>query len=411
MLYITKLFAILCRNIQFLLNEARLDLTEERRNQALRAIDDGRIQDAIQILEPLIQELPNDPDILMYLGIAYVQDEKPAKAENVLRDAQALCEDHSVLSQFLGRALFSLEKLDEAEDELRKAIQLDPEVQEAWSDLGKVLFDKHDYCESVKILKEGLKRFPDDPSLIGTYALGIYRLGDTAAASEQWRILQEQHPELMVATVNFAYTLLIQDRIDEAIPHVEKAFDLDPTDYRSLVLKGMVLFEEKRYDQARGFFKKALGIRPGNILALSRLALISKIDGDDSQCEKFLALAEKQVGIAPECWRGLCYAYSYLGFHEKHIHCLESWTKGDPGAATPWIELATEYEKNGENDRAIRALTKTAKLRGYVKIHCSSCGNDDILEFDEMAHFNPNENLFCSKCDSKISLLLGSSIS
>ncbi len=386
-------------------------MTEERRNQALRAIDECRIQDAINILESLVGEIPNDPDTLMYLGIAYVQAEEPAKAETVLRDAQSLCEEHSVLSQFLGRALFSLEKLDEAEDELRKAIQLDPDVHEAWSDLGKVLFDKHDYCESVKVLRQGLERFPDDPSLRGTYALGIYRLGDTATASDQWKIMQEHHPELMVATVNLAYTLLVQDRLDEAIPHVENAYGRDPLDYRSLILKGMVLFENKQFEQARAFFKRVLEIKPGNILALSRLALISNINGDDRQCEKYLELAEKQVGLAPECWRGLCYAYSFLGLQDKHIHCLESWTRGDPGAATPWIELANEYGKNGETDRAIRAFTKTAKLRGYIKIHCSSCGNDDILEYDEMMHFNPNETLVCAKCESKIPIQLGINIS
>ncbi|MHA1930858.1 MAG: tetratricopeptide repeat protein [Candidatus Thorarchaeota archaeon] len=386
-------------------------MTEERRTQALRAIDEGRILDAIQILEPLVKENPNNPDTLMYLGIAYVQAEKPAEAETVLRNAQALCEDHSVLSQFLGRALFSLEKLDEAEEELRKAIQLDPEAQEAWSDLGKVLFDKHDYGESVKVLKKGIARFPDDPSLRGTYALGIYRLGDTATASDQWKIMQEHHPELMVATVNFAYTLLVQDRIEEAIPHVETAFERDPSDYRSLVLKGMVLFEQKNYDEASKFFKKALDNSPGNILALSRLALISKIGGDDEQCEKYLEMAEKQAGVTPECWRGLCYAYSFLGQKEKYVHCLESWTKGDPGVATPWIELATEYEKNGETDRALRALTKTAKLRGYVKIHCSSCGNDTILEIDEMMHFDMNEEFSCSKCGLNIPVILGVSIS
>ncbi|TET13308.1 MAG: tetratricopeptide repeat protein, partial [Candidatus Thorarchaeota archaeon] len=118
--------------------EQRLDVNDEDLSLALEALEGGRFDEAVVLLERLVELDDENPDILVYLGIAYVQTETPAKAVDVLRNASELVEEHSVLSLFLGRALKALGHLHEAETELRKAVRLDPRAQDAWRDLADV---------------------------------------------------------------------------------------------------------------------------------------------------------------------------------------------------------------------------------------------------------------------------------
>ena len=83
--------------------------------RARKAIEMGQIDEALSILEPIVRHSYDDPDPLVYLGIAYVQAEKPQAAVSVLEDAKELVEDHPVIELFLGRALMALGRYEEAE--------------------------------------------------------------------------------------------------------------------------------------------------------------------------------------------------------------------------------------------------------------------------------------------------------
>ncbi|MHA1480118.1 MAG: tetratricopeptide repeat protein [Candidatus Thorarchaeota archaeon] len=387
-----------------------MNLTEESIEDALRAIGDGRIEDAIHILEPLTLAKQDDPDAYVYLGIAYVQAEKPELAADILRQAQDLCEEHCVLAQFLGRALLSLGQLDEAEEELRKAVRLDPEAQEAWCDLSKVLVEQGNYREAVSIIDQALPRFPADPELRGTRALSLYRLGDYRRASDEWALMHKQHPNLMLATANYAYTLLLMGNNEGALLIIDEAIELDSTDYRSHIIKGLLHFNRENFFESEKSYQEALSSNPRSIESLSKMAILSHKKGDESESTRYLDIAEKQIEEVPECWRGLCFAYSYLGQHEKYMDCLLRWTKRDPRAAAPWIALFREYTKLGLTEKAKRALDKTAILRGYVTIHCSKCDADTELEVDEILGFDSAENQICSECDATISMPAGFSL-
>ncbi len=384
-----------------------MNLTEESIEDALRAIGDGRIEDAIQILEPLTHTKQDDPDPYVYLGIAYVQAEKPELAADILRQAQELCEEHCVLAQFLGRALLSLGQLDEAEVELRKAVRLDPEAQEAWCDLSKVLVEQGNYREAVIVIDQALPRFPADPELRGTRALSLYRLGDYKRASDEWALMHKQHPELMLATANYAYTLLLMGNNEGALPIIDKAIELDSSDYRSHIIKGLLYFNKENFIESEKSFQEALSSNPLSIESLSKMAILTHKKGDESESTRYLEIAEKRIEEVPECWRGLCFAYSYLGQNEKYMDCLLRWTNRDPLAAAPWIALYREYTKLGLTEKAKRALDKTATLRGYVTIHCSNCNAETELIVDEISGFDSSEDRICPECDDIIPMPSG----
>jgi tetratricopeptide (TPR) repeat protein len=379
-------------------------VSEEIIKLAMNALDEGRPQDAIDALLPVVDDDDEDVDALVCLGMAYVQAEKPAEAVKVLEQAEELVEQHYVVELFLGRALWALGKIDYAEDKIREALKLDSSEPEVWLDLSRILYRKQEYREAMEYLQQALDLFPDELGLLGLYALSLYRLGDFTAATEEWAKVHRLNPDLMAAVSNYAYLLLIQDRIFEAAPFVGHANIVDPEDYRAQILLGELRFKSGEHDGSKECFQCVLNNDPGNIEALSRLAVLAHLARDAESSQMYLERAEAELGRDPESWRGLCGVYPLLGMNDKYIECLVRWTQADPRAAAPWVALAFEYDKQGKLEHARNAWRVVFELRGYVKIFCSVCGNEARLPYDSIVGFDVYQAIVCQKCGVKINM-------
>ncbi len=382
-------------------------MSEKIIKSAMKALEEGRPKDAIEALEPLVEEDDENVDALVCLGMAYVQAELPKEAVKVLEQAEELVEQHCVVELFLGRALWALGKIDHAEDRIREAHRLDSSEPEVWLDLARILYRKNEYREALGYLQQALEQFPDEIELTGLYALTLYRLGDFTAATEEWAKVHRLNPNLMAAISNYAYLLLIQNRTFEAAPFVGHANIVDPNDYRSQILLGELRFISGEHDGAKECFHRVVEDDPVNIEALSRLAVLAHLARDDTACQHFLKRAEAELGRNPESWRGLCGVYPLLGMEEKYIECLIRWTKADSGAASPWVALAIEYDRQGKLEYARNAWRVVFELRGYVKLRCNKCKFESRLPYDEINGFDIYQSKVCQSCGAKINMPVG----
>lgn len=364
-------------------------------------------EEAIGILEPLVEGDDQDVDALVILGIAYVQAEICDKAIDVLERADDLAEDHCVVKMFLGRALLCEGRFNDAEEVIRKSIGLDATEPAAWADLGRVHYRKREYRQALTVLEEASHRFPDDVSIVALYALTLYRLGDYTAATEQWARVHRLQPNLMSAISNYAYLLLIQNRSFEAAPFVGAANTLDPEDYRSRILLGELRLNSGDIDGAAEAFLQVLEQDSENVEALAKLALIMHQARDEEMSRHYLSRAEMQLGENPESWRGLCSIYPLLGMLSEYLECLNSWAEADSGSATPWVFLAAEYGRRGMDEEAREAWKKAFELRGYVKIQCPACGEDDRRPYGLSRSFDPFRDTKCVHCGVTIKMPAG----
>ncbi|MFX1483230.1 MAG: tetratricopeptide repeat protein [Promethearchaeota archaeon] len=377
-------------------------MSEDIIDSAKQALEEGRPLDAIVLLEPVVENDDEDVDALVYLGMAYVQAELPEKAVIVLEQAAELVEQHYVVELFLGRALWALGELSHAEDRIREAFRLDSSEPEVWLDLGRIMFRNHQYRRALKHLKIALDKFPDDIGIRGFYALTFYRLGDITAATDEWAKVHRMNPELMAAISNYAYLLLLQKRSYEASPFVGRANTVDPTDYRSELLLGELRLQSNEYDDAKQCFNKVLEQDSSNVEALSRLAYLAHLLGDERSCQSYLCRAEAELGKNPESWRGLCNLYKLLEMSEEYIECLIRWTHADEGAAAPWVLLATEYDRLGRPQPARNAWLRVFELRGYVKIRCPCCEKEVRIEYNSKLSFDVYHDYHCEECGTTI---------
>lgn len=379
-------------------------MQEEGIDQARRLLEEGRPEDAIAILEPIVADDDEDVEALVILGMAYVQAEQCAKAIEVLETADELVEDHCVVKMFLGRALLTEGRFDHAEDMIRESIRLDESEPAAWADLGRIYYRQQDYRRALETLNEASHKFPDDISITALHALTLYRLGDYTAATEEWAKVHRLQPELMAAISNYAYLLLIQDRSFEAAPFVGAANTIDPEDYRSRILLGELRFTSGDLEGAAEAFLSVLEQDPENIEALARMALIMHLGRDEEMSREYLSRAEMQLGENPESWRGLCGTYPLLDMMPEYLDCLTLWVKSDAGAATPWVLLANEYLRLGDRVKSQEAWKRVFHLRGYIKIHCPNCGEEERRPYYPETDVDVFERSTCSHCGEPIEM-------
>ena len=377
-------------------------MPEKILEDAKRALEEGRHADAIRALEPLVEDDEENVDALVFLGMAYVQSEMPEKAVRVLELAEEQVEQHCVVELFLGRALWALGKFVSAEDHIREALRLDPSEPEPWIDLVRILFQRTEYRQALILLDDALRRFPDEINLLFLHSLIAYRHGDFTLATEQLAKLHKTEPNLMTCISNYAYILLLQKRIQEAIPFVNYAKTMDPDDYRSLLLHGELCFQSGELENAMDCFGKVLDKDPINIEALVKLAIISKNLDDEKSFREYLSRAEMELGKDTESWRGLCGTYFYLGRCDDYLDCLIRWTKSDKNAAAPWVILASEYQRRGDFPLSENAWKRSFELRGYVKLRCPECRHEIRLPYDDSNGFDINKKRVCNECDTEI---------
>src|ERR1043165_7445428 len=100
-------------------------------------------------------------------------------------------------------------------------------------------------------------------------------------------------PENFDAQIQAADLYYQIQRYDQALEYLLKANQLKPTDYRTVVLLGMVNLDAAHYDQAEKWYRAALKMKSDDVMVLSGLAATTLQKGDAKAAEVAIAQLEK----------------------------------------------------------------------------------------------------------------------
>lgn len=82
-------------------------------------------------------------------------------------------------------------------------------------------------------------------------------------------------------------------RYDQALEYLLKANQLKPSDYRTVVLLGMVNLDAEHFDQAEKWYRAALKMKQDDVMVLAGLAATTLQKGDAKAAEVAIAQLEK----------------------------------------------------------------------------------------------------------------------
>ena len=135
--------------------------------------------------------------------------------------------NEQVGSSRLEQARVEFERALELEDEdpmaactcYGRAIELDPDLVDAYVNLGKIAHEAGQAFEAVRLYRLALERTPDDPVLHFNLALAVDDSGGAAAAAPHYQKALELAPDFADAHFNLAGVCEKLDRPQDALRH------------------------------------------------------------------------------------------------------------------------------------------------------------------------------------------------
>ena len=136
----------------------------------------------------------------------------------------------------------------------------------------------------------------DHPPVAGGSGGGGQSNQDPQAVREQVAASLEKarsEPNNFEAQVKAAELYYQIQRYDQAIEFLLKANQLKPTDYRTVVILGMVNLDAGHYDTAEKWYRAAMKMKSDDVMVLAGLAAATLEKGDANAAEDAIAKLEK----------------------------------------------------------------------------------------------------------------------
>jgi len=309
-------------------------------------IQRGKHAEAEAVALQILQDHPNEPNILRVLGVALMRQGKFEEASKHLSTSVKIIPELADGHEQYGLALAALGRLNEAEESLQTALKLDPNSETVHSKLARLQAMQGKDEESRKTRDRMFELNPD------------------------WQKMQD------------ATKLQADGKHNEARQLVKNVLRENPDNINALNLMGSICMAQNLYSDAEAFLRKAVGLAPDFAVAWTVLSASLKEQGNLEEAvealEKALSLEPRnadwhsQLGILLMIW----------GKEERALVSLERALAINPDNAGALLSKGHVLKTMGDLDDAIRAYRAAAKARPDLGEVFWSLANLKTFRFD-----------------------------
>jgi tetratricopeptide (TPR) repeat protein len=237
--------------------------------QATEAGANGNPSRQKEILDKLVAAYPNDERAHFTLGGYYFGQQDFAQAINHYKKATELAPNYSTAFNILGYAYRQNEQYADAETAFKKYIELIPNDPNPYDSYAELLLKMGRFDEAITEYNKALAIEPNFlNSYFGIAAAQTYKGNAAEAAAELQKITDKARTDGERRTALFGQMVVAADsgKLDQALAEVDKQYALGqktsdvPAMAGDLQLKGNILLEMGRYDEAKKAYEEALRI-------------------------------------------------------------------------------------------------------------------------------------------------------
>ncbi|HSY90323.1 MAG TPA: tetratricopeptide repeat protein [Candidatus Binatus sp.] len=183
---------------------------------------------------------------------------------------------------------------------------------------------------------------------------------DWGGAETEYRRAIELNPNYATAHQWYGEHLALRGRFDEGLEEMKIARDLDPLSLVIIKDMGEVYYAARKYDQAIGFYRKALDMDSHFILARRYLAMayLQKREFSSAIAELETVTQEEEN---PDTMAELAYAYAFSGRREEAERVLHDLKGISERRSTQAFDYALIYTGLGNNDKAFEWLERARR--------------------------------------------------
>jgi protein O-GlcNAc transferase len=355
----------------------------------------GKLDEAAEIYQQILQRDPKNFEALHALGIVRYQRGQLEEAERLIKEAVAIRPSAAEANYNRACLLQKLNRAEEALSSFERAVALKPDYVEALLNRGTLLalMDRHE--EALASFDKVVALRPNIAEAWLNRAGSLFRLArwdDVIGSADHALMLNPAHGEAWKIR---GRALIALQRFADAFAPLEKASVFAPNDAEAWQLRGAVLLQLRRLAEALPCFDKALALAPRNFAArIDRANLLFEMERfeesasdyrvlleGDPNCPSYIrgyltqsrlhtcdwsTLTEELPKIASDVRKGL-FAIDPLGnavlsaSAEEQLLCARTWTiqKFPPLGPSRWLGPRHRHER-------IRVAYMSADFRDHA---------------------------------------------
>jgi len=191
---------------------------------------EGRVPEAIQVLEKSLRIEPDFAEGRYNLGVALFQAERLQDAVGQYEQALRLKPDYAEAHRKLGIALGRLGRLQDAIEQYEQALRLNPDDAWVHNNLGVTLGQSGKTQEAIRHFEEAVRIDPDYAAAHNNLGASLEQIGRIQDAIAHYEQAVRIDPDFAEAHDNLGGALEQAGRIQEAIVQYEQVLRLNPND-------------------------------------------------------------------------------------------------------------------------------------------------------------------------------------
>ena len=257
----------------------------------------GKIKEASEIYNFLIQNKIYDPRVINNLGSIYSQLKQFDKA--ILLFDESIKRFPNCLEAYpnLANVLVAKGRIDAAKNILNKVIELNPKYLRPYTILAGLLVGEGNFKKAEFFLKKALEINPKDINTLVNLGCVLKDSGNPKQAERLLKDALKINPSNNFALTNLGAVLNELEKFDEGERYLRKALTINSSSPMALNNLGNILSNKKNNEEAEICYRKAIEIKSDFSLAYSNLASLLTKQGKLVEAEK---LTERAINLNPK---------------------------------------------------------------------------------------------------------------
>lgn len=255
--------------------------------QADLANQRGDLEQAINILQELLNNEPENIDALNYLSFIYTQQNNFTAAIDCLQRAVTYQPNDGRAYNHLGNIYRRLGEFDKAAINYISSLKINPNYTEAHNNYGLLLYQQQHYELAEQQFILALEGQKDHVAAMYNLALTLYAEQKIALASASLLALIEAFPQYYRAYLLLGKIFLQEKLLTKAMEYFTQLLRLDENNVDHLIGVVNCLLAENYYREALPYTEKIIQLQPNNVETLYNLAVIANRQHNVDQAEHY----------------------------------------------------------------------------------------------------------------------------
>ncbi|MGD2108362.1 MAG: tetratricopeptide repeat protein [Phycisphaerae bacterium] len=188
----------------------------------------GRVAEAVQLLEDLLETYPTDTAVVNNLAVAYLSTKRPRDARRILERALEREPNEYLTHNNLVAALLQLGDLNKALEHAEEAVRLGPTIGRPYYAKATVLNRMGRVEDALAAYRRSAELDPSYPRVHSAMAQALGKLGRSEEAVAPWEAAVKLQPQNWFNQYNLGLAYARVSRFDDAVVALRIAAGLNP---------------------------------------------------------------------------------------------------------------------------------------------------------------------------------------